>query len=127
MTTLRERIPTTDPERLTLEVSNHKGVPVVYCGGELDAYTSPWFCELAQQSLASHHSLAIDLTKIEYLDASFLKVLVQISHQAINLGGSICLVIGAEQKHIRRVLEITNLDLVFDFYHDLEVARQLMS
>lgn len=126
-TPLRERIPTADPERLVMEVSDFKGVPTVHCKGELDVYTSPWFHELAQQSLASHHSLAIDLVKIEYLDASFLRVLVQISKQARNLGGNICLVISTEQEHIHRIFEITKLNQIFCHSHDLETARQLLS
>lgn len=127
-TVFRERIPTPEPERLVLEVSNHKGVPVVHCGGELDIYTSPWFEDLIKQRLTlGQQSIVVDLSGVNYIDGSFFGALIRVLRQAKNLGGNICLVIAIEQNHIHKVFEITNLNQIFDHRHDLETARQLLS
>ena len=128
MTTVsRERIPTVGQERLTLEVSDCQGIPTVHCEGELDICTSTWFQEIVEQRLASHHSLIVDLTKVDLVDAHSWGLLIKFLKRAKKLGGNICLVIAEGQNLVRRTFEITNLHTVFDHDPSLVVARQFLS
>lgn len=128
-TVTRERIPTKDPERLTLEISryNDRGIVAVHCEGDLEAYTADWFQELVERHLASdHHSLIVDLTKTNLVDAHSWGLLVHFLKQTRKLGGGVCLVITEGQNLVRKVFEITKLQQIFSHCHNMETALALL-
>lgn len=129
-TVSRERIPTPDPERLALEISRYydRGIVAVHCDGELEVYTADWFRELVERHLASdHHSLIVDLTKTNLVDAHSWGLLVHFLKQTRKLGGNVCLVIAEGQNLVRKVFEITKLHTLFSHSHDVETALQHLS
>lgn len=115
-------------ETLVLGVSYHKGIPTIFCEGELDIYTSPWFHELAERHLTSDQpSLIVDLTKVNFIDAHSWGLLVRILKQVKELGGNVCLVIAEGKNLVRRTFEITKLYEIFHYHPDLATALQYLS
>ena len=131
MTTVpRERIPTEDPERLALEISRYydRGIIAVHCEGELEVYTADWFRDLVERHLASdQHSLIVDLTKVDLVDAHSWGLLVHYLKKTRKLGGSVCLVIAEGENLVRTVFKITKLHTLFKHSHTVETALAHLS
>ena len=85
---------------------------VVSVRGEIDAYTSPRLRDqLTRLMDEGHYQLVVDLEGVEFMDSTWLGVLVACLKRAKEHGGDLSLVCTSPQ--ILRVLSITGLDRVF--------------
>jgi anti-sigma B factor antagonist len=86
---------------------------VVALEGELDLSTSSILEEALSQifSKAGAEAIEFDLSRLDFLDATGLSLLVRFKKRAENLGARV--ILSDPQPHARRVLEITSLDLFF--------------
>ena len=89
--------------------------------GEVDVYTSSRLREKILELMhLQKHRLVIDLEKTEFLDSTGLGVLVGASMRLRATGGTLTVV--CNQPHIRRTLEVTNLERVFNVRDSVEAA-----
>ncbi len=88
---------------------------VVHVGGELDLANSA----VLQQHLVDkgRSDVVVDLTEVGFLDSTALSALIVAYRKASNLGGGLHLA-GATGT-ARKVLDITQLDLLLDLHDDL--------
>ena len=93
---------------------------VVSVAGEVDLSTSPPLREALEQAVAQGPNVVVDLSGVTFLDSTGLGDLVRARESALSLGGHLQLVL--TQPRIRRVLEITGLDAVFDIHETLAAA-----
>jgi anti-sigma B factor antagonist len=86
---------------------------VVTLDGELDLSTASVLEEALSQivSEARTETIEFNLSRLDYLDATGLSLLVKFKKHAETLGAAV--ILRDPQPHARRVLEITNLDLYF--------------
>ncbi len=61
-------------------------------------------------------TLQVDLSAVTFLDSSGVGALVGLRNAALNKGGSLVLV--SPQPPVRRVLELTTMDKVFDIHEE---------
>lgn len=107
--------------KLSLEVCTHEGVSVVYCRGRVtyrDEAVS--LSDKVGELLQPSGYLVLELRGVEMIDAAGLGVLVVILMWARARQCSIKL--AAPSRQIRDVLELTNLDSVFEIYPTLNDA-----
>jgi anti-sigma B factor antagonist len=107
--------------KLSLEVCTHEGVSVVYCRGRV-TYRDEAVALSDKVGELLHPSgyLVLELRGVEMIDAAGLGKLVVILIGARARQCSIKL--AAPSRHIRNVLELTNLDSVFEIYPTLNDA-----
>lgn len=87
-------------------------VAMVGFKGEMDVYTTPQAKEVMLGLLEKgYHSLVVNLQHAEYLDSTALGMLVGMLKRVREQGGNLRLV--APPTRIRRLLEITRLNLIF--------------
>lgn len=102
-----------------------KELPVIELEGEVDVYTAP---QLKQQIISilegGAKTLAINLTKVDYLDSTALGVLIGGLKRMREKDGNMVLI--CPSPRIRRVFEITGLDKIFDIYNTEEEAQEEM-
>jgi len=80
--------------------------------GEMDVYTTPQAKEVMLGLLEKgYHHLVVNLQYAEYLDSTALGMLVGMLKRVREKGGNLRLV--APPARIRRLLEITRLNLIF--------------
>ncbi|MCB0966579.1 MAG: STAS domain-containing protein [Ilumatobacter sp.] len=92
----------TQPEDLlTIETSDH-GLSAV---GEIDAHTAP---SLAAAIDAAAPDVRLDMSKVEFVDSSGLRVLIDAHQRLQEAGGSLTLV--APSTAVKRLLEISGVD-----------------
>ena len=85
---------------------------IVALTGEMDVYTTPQAKEVMLDLLEKgYHHLVVNLQHADYLDSTALGMLVGTLKRVREQGGDLRLV--APPARIRRLLEITRLNLVF--------------
>lgn len=109
--------------RLSIEITEIAGVPVVRAHGEIDLYTVPEF-EQALDACVKRETQALiaDLTETTYLDSSGLSALIHAYKALSGRKGGLCVVAPPETPGVRRVLEITRLNTVFQVSDTVEDA-----
>lgn len=75
---------------------------------------------LIDQVQQANYNLAVDLSRVEFMDSSGLAVLISGLRRTKEHDGSLVLV--APTASVKRVLSITGLDKVFDIYESVEKA-----
>ncbi len=90
-----------------------RGWSVLRVAGELDVVGAPELRQAAQQMLGEgHRRLLLDLSGVDFVDSFGLGVLIGILKRVRLLDGELCLAI--PERRVRRVLELCDLDRVFD-------------
>ncbi|MBZ5598920.1 MAG: STAS domain-containing protein [Acidobacteriia bacterium] len=107
--------------KLNLEICANDGVTVVYCRGRL-AYReeATALSEAVAELLLHSRHVVLELSAVEMIDSACLGELVVILMWARASRCSIKL--AAPPRHIRALLELTNLDSVFEIYPTLDDA-----
>lgn len=105
----------------TALVTPHPGAALLTVAGEVDTVTAPHL-GLALDRLLDEpvDVLVADLTAITFLASSGLAVLIQAAHRADGTGRRLRLV--ATGRQVRRPLEITGTDQLFDLFDDRAAA-----
>lgn len=98
------------------------GVAVLTVDGEIDTLTAPPLERAVGELLATPAItvLAIDLCGVTFLASSGLAVLIRSAHHAAELGLRLRLVLGS--RAVRRPLEVTGSDQLFDLFDDRAAA-----
>lgn len=96
----------------------HAGVAVLAVEGEVDTLTAPPLERALGELLADPADtvLVVDMGDVTFLASSGLAVLIRAAHQAAERGLRLRLV--AVSRAVRRPLEITGSDQLFDLYDD---------
>jgi len=101
------------PTGQEVSVQNHDEVAIIAPTGELDLAATPAFRESIERALgASPTALEIDLADVTFLDSSSLSVIVNAWQESTERG--IRFRLRNPVRTVRRVLEITDLDLLLD-------------
>jgi anti-sigma B factor antagonist len=91
---------------------------VIHVRGELDLATSTMLQQyLVDQLNEDHSEVVVDLTQVGFVDSTALSALIVAYHKATKLGGGLHLA-GATGE-ARKVLDITQLDVVLDLHEDV--------
>lgn len=89
--------------------------------GEIDLYTAPNLqTRLTEAVRDTSPHVVIDLSNVEFCDSTGMNVLLAALKRARERGGSLSL--AGPQSPVRRILEITGLDTVFEVYGTVEEA-----
>jgi anti-sigma B factor antagonist len=108
---------------MELTVHDNCGVTVVMVSGEMDARNSTKLGEELDHLLAEgSRKLVIDLGKVDFINSAGLATLVHYYKFARSNCGDISLV--ALQPPVRRVIQLSRLDRVFDLQPDVARAVQ---
>ena len=116
----------TTPERggcaATLGVAKTATATVLRVGGELDILTVPDLqTRLTDVVAATTGAVVADLTEVQFLSSSGLRLLVGLRSELAEQGRSLRLVVG-ESRAVTRPLLITGLDRLLDLHPDLDTA-----
>ena len=99
------------PKDIALGTDMIQGIRVVRVEGDVDIYTVQWIqILLAKQIDKGHHQMVVDLSRVEYISADGLGMLVGLYSRLTKLNGDLCLVLSDK---IVRIFEITNLKNLF--------------
>jgi anti-sigma B factor antagonist len=97
------------------------GTAVLTVQGEIDTLTAPAFTTATTELVSGPDDThVIDLTGVRFLASSGLAVLITAAHRAEERGNRLRLVVST--RAVRRPLEITGTDQLFDLYPDLNAA-----
>lgn len=97
---------------LTIEDTNHGEWRVLVVTGELDLYSRSVLSDLIPSSAEGTTKLALDLTRVRFVDSSGLGAIVGASRQVRATGGALTL-IAPPGSPVERMLALTGLsDLI---------------
>jgi anti-sigma B factor antagonist len=97
------------------------GRSVVELAGELDVYSVSRLRDaVAQLPREGKHRIAVEMSRLDFIDSSSLGVLVGATKQARALGGGVCLV-GAQER-ILKMFRITGLVRIIPAFTGLDEA-----
>ena len=89
--------------------------------GEIDLHVSPEVAESLRTIIAKKPTtVAVDLTKVTYLDSSGLAVLIEGMQAVQGYGGRFAL--ANVQESVQHIFEIARLDQVFQIFPDIDSA-----
>jgi len=104
-----------------ISVQEYKRVAVVTVKGRVDSATSGELENSLRSLLDSGHvNLVLDLSEVQFLSSSGLRVLVSALKSARSAGGDLCLARPADQA--ADAIAIAGLDALFKTYPDREAA-----
>lgn len=107
--------------KLSLEICATGGVTVVYCRGRIAYHEeAAALSEKVAELLPHARHLVLELSGVEMIDSAGLGELVGIHTWARSRGCSVKL--AAPRKHVRNLLELTNLASVFEIHSSLDEA-----
>src|SRR5690242_18098306 len=106
---------------LSLETRELDGHTLVAVGGEIDVYTAPKLRDKITELVnAGHHSLIIDMEKVDFLDSTGLGVLVGGLKKIRAEDGSMSLI--CSQDRLLKIFQITGLAKVFTIHSSESAA-----
>ncbi len=109
--------------RLSVEVDDIEGIPVVHAYGEVDLYTVPEFNDALKQAIGRRtDAVIVDLSDIAYLDSAGLSTLLCASRKLSSRNGILYVIAPPGNPGVRRALEITRLDTLMRVRDTLESA-----
>jgi anti-anti-sigma factor len=104
------------------------GVQTIFVRGELDLSTAPELEAPLEQALDSGKgSVLIDLTRCEFIDSTGIALIVRAWQRLQSGGNGRALVICTENDQVRRVLEITGLELSIPVHTTRDEALAALS
>jgi anti-sigma B factor antagonist len=97
------------------------GTAVLDVDGEVDTLTAPRFSSAVDELMSGHEAtLVVDLSGVTFLASSGLAVLIQAAHRAEERSARLRLVVAT--RAVRRPLEITGTDQLFDMHDNVHDA-----
>ncbi len=106
---------------MKIEFHEKENYTIASLEGELDIESSGNFKDEAENKISNGYAnMIVDLSKVAYVDSSGLGSLIALQKDARLNGGGLAIVGASEQ--IRRTMEITQLDKLFEFYDTVEEA-----
>ncbi|MEX2550907.1 MAG: STAS domain-containing protein [Nitriliruptoraceae bacterium] len=103
---------------LDIDVAERAGWTVIVVSGQLDVATAPEMRQVLKEAqYDDRQHLVVDLTGLEFLDSFGLGVLVGALRRARMRGGRF--VLAGPNARIREILEVTELDRIFQLAADV--------
>jgi anti-sigma B factor antagonist len=97
------------------------GIAIVKLQGEADLHTSPILREALSEAIERvPHTLVVDLTGVTFIDSMMLGVMLSATRQARPQGTELRIVV--DDRHVRRIFELTLLDRVMKLYPSVDAA-----
>lgn len=115
--------PTIDAPPLRTSITlPQPGTVVLDVRGEIDTLTAPPLEQALRDLLTTQEAdrLVVDLSGVTFLASSGLAVLIRAAHRAAERGLRLRLVTAS--RAVRRPLQITGSEQLFDMYEDVSVA-----
>lgn len=107
---------------LEIDVARHDGHTVLSPRGDIDVATADRLKEaVTEVLLAGDLDVVVDLTRVEFIDATGLGALVGGRRRALALNGSFAVV--CAQSHLLTVFRVTGLDKVLAISRTVEEAK----
>ena len=104
------------------------GVQTIFVRGELDLSTAPDLEAPLEQALErGNGSVLIDLTRCEFIDSTGIALIVRAWQRLQSGGNGRALVICTQNDQVRRVLEITGLELSIPVHTTRDEALAALS
>ncbi len=94
---------------------------VVHLSGNVDFERSPKIREILLEAVAEKRNVLVDLSKVTYIDSSWISCLVKALAMARNQGDDLSLLSVSTQ--VMRVLKLARLDMVFPILNVHQVER----
>ena len=115
--------------RLSVDLSDIKGIPLVQVHGEIDLYTAPQLERALEVGIGrGTPALIIDLSNASYVDSAGLSALLWANKALSARDADLYVVAPPSNRGVRRVLEITRLDTLFRVRDSIEdVLKELKS
>jgi anti-anti-sigma factor len=108
---------------LAVDVDEGDGHVVVRLRGVIDFWSAGPLEEQVNWALQGRRPhLVFDLNEVTFVDSTGLGLLVSVHRRAEAGGGWLHL--ARPSQHLRRLLEATNLDQLFELYPDVETASE---
>jgi len=108
--------------RLSTEVGERDGVPLVRAHGEIDVHTLPEFERALRTGIERGGSaLVVDLSDVSYLDSAGLSALVA-AYRKLSARDAALYVAAAPGRPVARAIEITRLNTLFHVCSTVEEA-----
>ena len=102
-----------DEVRLSTELIERDGVPIVRVHGEIDLHTAPEFERALRAGMERRTpALIVDLSDISYVDSSGLSALLAANKELSARNAALYVAAPPGRPGVRRVIEITRLDTV---------------
>jgi anti-anti-sigma factor len=102
-----------NPDQATFERADRDGYRTLTVSGELDLLTAPRFLKELEAVTAEAHSPAnLDLSAVSFMDSSGLEALLR-TRRSVD-GTDVSLVLVNPSPCVRRVLEATSTDALFE-------------
>ena len=102
-----------DEVRLSTELIERDGVPIVRVHGEIDLHTAPEFERTLRAGMDRRTpALIVDLSDISYVDSSGLSALLAANKELSARNAALYVAAPPGRPGVRRVIEITRLDTV---------------
>lgn len=96
---------------------------VVVVQGELDIATAPRLVTVLDEAAQANAArIVVDLLDTTFIDSTGLTSLFRAHKQCVDAGGEFCLVCGADNLEVRRVIELMGFDTVFSIHETLAAA-----
>jgi anti-sigma B factor antagonist len=107
-----------------MRYEENDGTQIVSVKGEVDLFSAHRLREVIwrakEQAGGDPPRVVVDLCGVEFMDTAGLEVLLEELNASRQLDGRMCLV--AREGPVRRLLEVTGHNELFDLYAELEAA-----
>lgn len=113
--------------RLSVQLDDVEGIPIIRTFGEIDLYTLPEFDHALKEVVArGTPTIIVDLTGISYLDSAGLSSLLSAYRKLADRNAVMYIVAPPHSPGVRRALEITRLDMLMQVRDSMDsVLREL--
>lgn len=110
------------PGPIEVLIEERDGVLVVALAGELDIACASQVAAALDEAIAeSGHEVAVDLSRLEYMDSTGLRTLLEARERAAARGRRLAL-LGVSAR-ARRVIELTGADALLEIVEDIDELR----
>lgn len=103
-----------------VEVEKRDGAVIIYPKGEINAYHVSDFKARVLESIPEGEKVIIDFSNVDYVDSAGLGSLVSILKHVKTENKEMKLI--SLKPNLKKVFELTKLDMVFDMFDDLDSA-----
>lgn len=118
------QVPDTDQpasKHFSVKIERIGSIAVIRCAGRLCFEgEARQLAEVAQQLLNSGTDLVLEFGALQVLDSAGIGQLVLISMQSQACGRDVCIACASER--VRRLLELTNVASLFEFFESVDAA-----
>jgi len=111
---------------MNVETTQHGDVVLIAIEGTIDTLTADEISTHFEEQIAGGHTrLVVDLTDVDYLASTGLRLLLTIMNQVREKGGDLKLL--EPNENVRRIMDLTGIFTLIDVHPDAESAIESYS